>query len=75
MKLCKTCMPIVGETIASTSKVKPVITLDNEDCDNCGFSHDDMKSAEYERLRATNVETLEDFIDEQFEKTKKYIKF
>lgn len=76
MKLCKTCYPILSESIDRISIVKSVITLDHEECNNCGYSHIDMIKADFERLRATNAqETFEEFIEKQLEKTREYVKF
>ena len=76
MKLCKTCYPILSESIDRVSAVKSEMALDHQECNNCGFSNNDMIKADFERLRATDAqETFEEFVEKQLVKTKEYIKF
>jgi hypothetical protein len=73
MKLCKTCFPIMAEAIDRTSKVQSVLAHDHEDCQNCGFSNNDMLKAGYERLRATNENDFDTFVKEECEKTRQNV--
>lgn len=77
MKLCKNCLPIMGKAIDERSEVKSVITKDHEDCDNCGFSHNDMSKADNElkRLRATNVDedNFDKFVKKELKKSKQLV--
>lgn len=75
MKLCTTCFPIVSEAIDKVSVVKSTMALDHEECNNCGYSNNEMKKYELERLSATNQESFDEFVEKQLKKTKEYIKF
>jgi hypothetical protein len=75
MKLCKICYPNMSEHIDRTSQTKSILAKDHEDCQNCGFSNNDMTQAGYERLRATNQneDDFNSFVEEQCEKTKQTV--
>jgi hypothetical protein len=75
MKLCTMCYPNMSEHINKTSKVISVLALDHENCQNCGFSNNDMKEANFERLRATDIndDNYDSFVKEQCEKTKQTV--